>query len=219
VQGTFRVQVHRSINRLLIAPALPRLIHQHPGLRVEVDEFHASGEGLPRDVDAVVCVGSIADSTLVARRIGTIGMVTCAQPEFIERHGLPATPPDLLPTHCIGLLDARTNAAQEWVFTRGCASFSLSPAAPLAFSDADAAVAAAVRGGGYVRVLCIEADQKVASGLLQPVLENWNAGSRPISIVHMRDGPPGDEVVAFSAFVAGLVPSGRCTPDSRSSSR
>jgi LysR family transcriptional regulator, regulator for bpeEF and oprC len=198
--------VHASISRLLIAPALPRFLYQHPGLRIQIDEFHAGGGGLPRDADAVVCIGSVANSTLVAQRLGTIGTVTCAELGFIERYGLPATPADLLPTHCIGLLDPDTNAPREWVFTSGGMRCCLSPAAPLAFSDADAAVAAAVRGGGYVRVLSIEAEQKIASGLLQPVLEDWNGGSRPVSIAYARDRRPGDVVVAFSAFVGGLFP-------------
>jgi LysR family transcriptional regulator, regulator for bpeEF and oprC len=149
---------------------------------------------------------SIATSTLVAQRLGMIGTVTCAELGFIERNGRPATPADLLPIHCIGLLDPRTNVPREWVFTSGGTRCCLSPAAPLAFSDADAAVAAAVRGGGYVRVLSIEAEQKIASGLLQPVLEDWNGGSRPVSIAYVRGRRPGDAVAAFSAFVGGLFP-------------
>jgi LysR family transcriptional regulator for bpeEF and oprC len=207
VPGTFRVQVHPSISRLLMAHALPRFIQQHRGLRVQMNEGYANGEGLLHDTDVAVCVGPIADSTLVVQRVGTMGTVTCASPDFIERNGPPVTPAHLLPTHCIGLLEPGTNAPRPWVFANGCASFCIAPAAPLAFSDVDAAVAAAVRGGGYVRVLSIEADQKTASGLLQPVLEDWNAERWAVSIIHRHDRPTGDEVAAFSAFVAGLFPS------------
>jgi LysR family transcriptional regulator for bpeEF and oprC len=202
---TLRVHVHPSISRLLMAPALPRFIQQHRGLRVHVTESYANGAEL-HGTDVAVCVGPIADSKLVVHRVGTIGTVTCAAPDFIERSRPPLTPADLLPTDCIGLLEPGTDAPRRWVFTRGCASFRISPAAPLAFSDVDAALAAAVRGAGYVQVLSIEADQKTASGLLQPVLEDWSAERWPVFIVHRCVRLTDDEVLAFSAFVAGLFP-------------
>jgi len=75
-----------------------------------------------------------------------------------------------LPRRCIAVLEAGTRAAQLWSLRRNLDTYAILPAAPVAFSDCDSAIAAAVRGGGYVRVLCIETEQQVAAGLLLPVL-------------------------------------------------
>ena len=158
------------------------------------------------EVDVVICVGQIPDSTLIAHRIATVRPVTCASLEFIKRHGIPEAPADLPRTSCIALLDPGTGHAQEWLFRRREATYTVSPAAPLSFSDADSAVTAAVRGGGYVRVLSIEADQRIAAGLLQPVLEEWNDDSQPVAIVRSQDRVASEEITAFAAFVAGLFP-------------
>lgn len=205
-QDSLRIHVHASIGRLLIAPALPRFIRQYPGRRVQVSEFDVIGPKAPHDADVIVCVGPIADSRLIAQPIARIHAVTCAAPDFIERNGLPATPADLAPTDCIGSLEPGTNGARDWIFGRGRATFSVRPAAPLVFSDSESAMAAAVRGGGYVRVLSFEADQRIASGLLQPVLEDWNERTWSVSIGYARDRVAGDEIAAFSAFLATLFP-------------
>jgi DNA-binding transcriptional LysR family regulator len=76
----------------------------------------------------------------------------------------------------------------------------------MTFDNTDCAVAAAVRGGGYVRVSSIEMDDKMTSGLLQSVLQEWEE-ERPVSIVYARDLPLSEDLAAFSAFVAGLLPS------------
>ena len=47
---------------------------------------------------------------------------------------------------------------------------------------------------------------KMTSGLLQSVLQEWDE-ERPVSIVYARDLPLSEDLAAFSAFVAGLLPS------------
>ena len=202
---TLRIQAPASLGRRLIARSLPRFIHMHPRLRLEMLE--ANSIALSHGADAALYVGPIADSGSIARPIGVIRPVTCASPEFIDRWGLPNSPVDLASSHCIALFEPSSHRVQEWSFRKGSATHTLFPTAPMAFSDVESAVVAAMRGGGYVRVLSIEADQYVASGLLRPVLDEWNEESQPITIVHSRDCIAHDELLAFGDFVAGLLPS------------
>lgn len=204
-----RIQVPTSIGRALVAPALPRLIHQYPELRVQIHDWQTTGhavERLPAGADAALWVGSLADPSLVSTRVGTAHAVICAAPDFVARHGEPASPDELDPDHCIGLIEPGTQEAREWVLNKGRENCWFTPTAPLAFGDVDSAVAAAVRGGGYVRVMSIEVEKEIASGRLQPVLQDWNAGCWPISVVTARDRLPSTELAIFTRFVAGLFP-------------
>ena len=204
---TLRIQAPASLGRHLIARSLPRFIHMHPGLRVEMLEASSIAPSLSHGADASLYVGPIVDSGSIARPIGVLRPTTCASPEFIDRWGLPNSPVDLSPTHCIALFEPGSHRVQEWSFRKGSVAHTISPTAPVAFSDVESAVVAAVHGGGYVRVLSIEADQYVASGLLRPVLDEWNEESHPITIVHSRDCIAHNELLAFSDFVVGLLPS------------
>ena len=203
-----RVQAPVCLCARVIAPALPRFLHQRPGLCIQLSEIEGGEENLLREADAALCTQAVHDSTLIVQQLAMLRVVTCASPDFIERHGLPETPAELAPRHCIGVLQRGTTAVSEWVFRNGLATWSMVPAAPMTFASTEAAVAAAVRGGGYVHVPSVALDEKRTSGLLQSVLEEWDE-EWPVSIVYARDQQPGDDLAAFSAFVAGLLPSGR----------
>jgi DNA-binding transcriptional LysR family regulator len=81
------------------------------------------------------------------------------------------------------------------------------PAARLAFSDPESAVAAAVSGAGFVRSLDFTVEAQIASGLLRPVLEDWNDGAYwPVSVVYPQHRQPTAKIRAFIEFAAGLFP-------------
>jgi LysR family transcriptional regulator for bpeEF and oprC len=158
-------------------------------------------------IDAALRVGSLSDSSLIARRVGQLRGVTCASPEFIDRVGLPKAPADLNPEHCIAMFKLGTNQAREWLFRKEGIEHTVQPSAPLSFSDPESAVAAAVSGAGFVRALDFTVEAQVASGLLQPVLEDWNEGAWwPVSVVYPQHRQPTAKIRAFIDFCAGLFP-------------
>ena len=69
---TLRVEAPACVSRHLIAPALPRFLHQRPGLRVQLREVQGAVEPLPREVDAALRTGPVHDSTLIVQPLATI---------------------------------------------------------------------------------------------------------------------------------------------------
>jgi LysR family transcriptional regulator, regulator for bpeEF and oprC len=172
-----------------------------------VRDVNPAAEMLACDADATICIGPITNPDLVAHKVGAVRSITCASPDFIECTGVPRSPAYVDPDHCIAVFEAGTDCAREWVFRRKSESYAILPTAPLAFSDADAAIIAAVRGGGYARVLCIDAEQQIAAGLLRPVLSDWNDDSQPVAMVHEQHRHANKDVLAFRAFIASILPS------------
>jgi len=164
-------------------------------------------------IDAALRVGTLSDSSLIARRVGNLRGVTCASPEYIERMGgPPQSPTDLRPEQCIAMFRPGSNQIREWMFKKGNEEHQILPAAPLSFSDPESAVVAAISGAGFVRTLNFTAESQIASGLLQPVLEDWNDGAYwPVSVVYPQHRQPTAKIRAFTEFVAGLFP--QVTPE------
>ena len=213
---TLNIEAPASLTRRLIAQSLPRFLHAHPGVRVFMRDVNPTGRMLTRNADAAICIGPITDPNLIANEVGAVRSITCASADFVASEGVPSAPADVDPRHCIAVFDPGTQRAQEWLFRRNSDTYAILPTGPLAFSDGDSAVAAAVRGGGYVQVLCFEVEQQIAAGLLQPVLSEWNAASQPVAVIHARDGHQSRELLAFQAFVANLFPAGmNCYPSVR----
>jgi len=52
--------------------------------------------------DVAIRVGKLADSSLMARKIGETRRRIVASPAYLARHGTPATPEDLIHHNCLG---------------------------------------------------------------------------------------------------------------------
>lgn len=212
-RGKLRVDVPISLGRLLIVPALPRFIEQNPELTVQMSMNDRVIDLVQEGIDAALRVGTLSDSSLIARRVGNLRGVTCASPEYIERMGgPPKTPEDLRPEQCIAMFRPGSNQIREWMFKKDTEEHTIIPAAPLSFSDPESAVVAAISGAGFVRTLNFTAESQIASGLLQPVLEDWNDGAYwPVSVVYPQHRQPTAKIRAFIEFVSGLFP--QATPE------
>src|SRR5690606_536366 len=102
-RGRLRIDVPIALGRRLIVPALPRFIEQHPELTVQMSMNDRVVDLVQEGIDAALRVGSLSDSSLIARRVGSFRGVTCASPEFIQRIGAPQTPQQLQSEHCIAM--------------------------------------------------------------------------------------------------------------------
>jgi len=206
-RGRLRVDMPVSLGRRLIVPALPRFLLQHPELSVQVSMNDRLVDLVQEGIDAGLRVGNLGDSSLVARRVGRLRGVTCASPEFIERMGVPRTPEDLAPEHCIAMFKAGNHQVRDWLFRKDGVEHTVRPTAPLQFSDPEAAVIAAVAGAGFVRTLDFTVEAQIAAGLLVPVLEDWNEGAWwPVSVVYPHHRQPTAKIRAFVDFVSTLFP-------------
>jgi LysR family transcriptional regulator for bpeEF and oprC len=206
-RGVLRVDVPISIGRRLIVPALPRFLTQHPELSVQMSMNDRLVDLVHEGIDAAVRVGNLSDSSLIARKVGQLRGVTCASPEFIERHGTPLEPGDLKAEDCITMFKLGSQQRREWLFRKAGVEHKLIPSGRLSFSDPESAVAAAVSGAGFVRALDFTVEAQIAAGLLQPVLADWNDGAWwPISIVYPQHRQPTAKIKAFAEFAAGLFP-------------
>ena len=206
-RGRLRVDVPVSLGRMLIVPALPRFIAQYPELSLQISMNDRVIDLVQEGIDAALRVGNLSDSSLVARRVAQMRGVTCASPEFIHRYGLPQSPTDLNPEHCITLFKLGNNQVRQWLFRKNGVDHMITPSARLSFSDPESAVAAAISGAGFVRVLNFTVEAQIATGLLQPVLDDWNEGAWwPLSVVYPQHRQPTAKIRAFTDFVAGLFP-------------
>jgi LysR family transcriptional regulator, regulator for bpeEF and oprC len=213
-RGILRVDVPISLGRRILVPALPRFIAQHPELTVHMTMSDRVVDLVQDGIDAALRVGNLSDSSLIARRVAQLRGVTCASPEFIERYGEPKDPTELAAEHCITMFKLGNHQVREWVFRKGNVEHKVIPAARLAFSDPESAVAAAVSGAGFVRALDFTVEAQVASGLLRPVLTDWNDGAWwPVSVVYPQHRQPTAKIKAFIEFASGLFPQASGAPN------
>jgi DNA-binding transcriptional LysR family regulator len=135
-------------------------------------------------VDLAARIGVLADSSMVATRVGSSRRVVCGSPDYFAAHGRPQTPDDLMHHVCVTF--GSLAAGPSWSFRSagGGRSERPHPRSRLMISTAEAAIDAAVAGVGLTHVLFYQVAKLVDEGKLDIVLRDFEPDPIPINLVY-----------------------------------
>ncbi len=94
-RGLLRVSLPTSFGRLHVAPKLKAFLDTWPELRLLVDLNDEYADLASGGFDVAVRIGTLPDSTLIARRLAPNRRVLCASPAYLEKFGVPRSLEDL----------------------------------------------------------------------------------------------------------------------------
>lgn len=198
--GRLHVSAPTLIGRLRLAALLPNFLARYPQIAVDLTLLDRPVSPVEEGIDVAIRVGRLEDSSMIARKLGTVRMVVCAAPAYLERRGEPQRPEELRDHDC--LVFAAGAGADEWRF-QGLPGrkAAVRVVARLRANMLDAVVAAALGGAGLVRAPSWQVAEHVASGQLKIVLAPFERPSSPIHAIfsHARPLPP--KVRAFTDFL------------------
>lgn len=114
--GKLRVAAPVMFGRLFIAPLLWAFMREHPEVSIDLTMDDRHIDLIKEGVDVAVRAGKLADSNLVARKLGPFPpQILVASPAYLAERGEPQTPADLMQHDC--LLHSLLTPANEWTFT------------------------------------------------------------------------------------------------------
>src|SRR5882724_4998143 len=117
LRGLLRMSMPTSFGIRDAIPRLSAFAARHPNLHLQL-LLEDRRQDLVRDaVDVAIRLGRLVDSTATAKLIATIPRVVVASPEYLARHGVPATPDELAQHRIVGGTAAAVPNA--WRFERG----------------------------------------------------------------------------------------------------
>lgn len=151
-------------------------------------------------VDVALRIGHLADSALIATRVGAVRRVICASPAYLAGRGVPRRPDDLAGHDGISFQGFAT--APEWRYRRDGAAFAVEPRPKLAVNTTEAAVQAALAGVGIIRVLSYQVFDQLRSGALQELLTEFAPEPLPVNLVHAPADPLPLRVRSFLDWTA-----------------
>jgi len=114
LSGTLHVNGSIALGQIFLTPLLLRFQRQYPELAIELSLSDRYIDLVEEGADLAVRIGRLADSNLVARRLGSTRRVVVATPAYLAAHGTPRRPEDLAQHSC--LLYAYLSTGNEWSF-------------------------------------------------------------------------------------------------------
>ncbi|AQQ22601.1 LysR family transcriptional regulator [Burkholderia cenocepacia] len=176
--GTLKLNVPVSASRLVLPAIVPRFLDAYPDIRLEVTADENFVDVLAAGCDAGIRYDERLEQDMIAVPIGprVQRFATAAAPGYLDRHGRPRHPRDLLDHRCLRGRFA-SGAMPPWEFERDGEVVRVEPAAsPLLVQIGGATelmVDAAIAGTGIVHLFEDWLRPHVDSGALEPVLEPW----------------------------------------------
>jgi DNA-binding transcriptional LysR family regulator len=150
-------------------------------------------------IDVSIRIGPLADSSMIATRIGMVRLVACASPGYLEQRGCPACLADLAHHDCITLDDF--DVQRTWRFTEGAREVAAPIRSRLSVNTSEAAVEAAITGAGIARVMSYKMEKARREGRLAIVLEPFEPEPLPVHIVYAERKPMPLKLRAFLNWI------------------
>lgn len=206
VEGTLRVSLRTSVGSTVIIRALPRLMEQYPGLKLDIEITDERRDLLARNIDVAVWHGDLPDSGLVARLLSPSHRIVCAAPAYLERHGEPTHPRDLRNHRC--LLYRAPNYGNEWAFARGEERLSVAVESVLASDSVPLLMTAVAQGMGVLMLQSYLVRDQIEDGRLRQVLTDYSVGpaqvAGPLYVVFPSSRSMSKRVRLFIDFLVDL---------------
>ncbi|MCC7288334.1 MAG: LysR family transcriptional regulator [Burkholderiaceae bacterium] len=181
-RGTLRVGMHPGL-RYAVMTTLRPFLGEHPDLRIETLITNTAAAVVDEGLDLVLCIGALADSSMIARPLGWTRPIVCATPDYFTSHGEPHHPSELA-QHSSVIYARRDEAPNtRWRFAKGGETCEVDVPVRAVSRDGIGLVDAALSGCGVARPLEIAARHWVVAGRLREVLNDWTGEPQAIAAV------------------------------------
>lgn len=202
-RGALSVTAPVVFGRLHVVPVIAEFLAHYPEIDISLVLTDRVVHLMDEHADIAVRIGELPDSTLMAVGVGEVRRVVCASPDYLAKHGAPATPSDLSKHECISFEVLASMRA--WVFGSGKTEQSVSIRSRFAVNTAEAAIDAAILGVGLARVLSYQVADAIHRDALSIVLSEFESAPSPVHLVHKGQAPLPLKVRAFLNFVTPLL--------------
>ena len=179
-RGTLKVAAPIVFGRLHVLPIVNRVLRDYRDVAVELTLSDRNAHLVEEGVDVAVRIGELADSSLIAVKLGVVSRVVVASPTYLKERGVPKSPAELA-EHAIIAFE-RLTATDDWRFHGGGKPVRLEPR--LTVNSVDASIAAAEAGIGITRTLSYQVQASVIAGRLTPILQQFAPPPLPVSAIY-----------------------------------
>ncbi|MEX0694949.1 MAG: LysR family transcriptional regulator [Rhodospirillales bacterium] len=176
-RGVLRVNASTAFGQYQIVPLIPKMLDRYPSLQVQLTMTDSIVNLVEEGFDVSIRIGTLTDSSLIARKLGVAHRVLVASPAYLEKHGVPKCPVDLEQHQCLKLSIPTSLNKWEFVLADGPRTVEVSGR-----FEADNAIAlheAALAGLGLFRAATFVVGEDIKAGRLVQVLQEFEISGDP----------------------------------------
>jgi len=197
-RGVLKVSCAVSFGMDWLAPMIADYLEQYPEVSIDLNLNDRMIDMVEEGFDVAVRIGTLEDSSLVARPLGPYGVVICGSPDYLARRGVPKVPADLAHHECLEF--SGWVPAARWRL-KGEKDARDVPLSRLRANNSYALKQAALAGFGLVMQAEVILAQDIAAGRLVRVLDDYLPVPRPMHLLYPRARQPTPKLTSFIDFM------------------
>ncbi|MDB5428541.1 MAG: transcriptional regulator, LysR family [Phenylobacterium sp.] len=199
LSGKLRVSTSICFGRLHVIPSLSAFLAENPDLELELVLDDRLVDLVNEGVDVALRTGAMPNSNMTARRIAEGRSMVVATPAYLQRHGIPTSPDDLVSHQAIIL--TRGGGRDSFTFRKADAEVSVSLQGRLKVTQAEGLREAVTCDLGLAVSSEWLFSPELKSGEVVPILEDWSLPPTSLSAVYPTGRLAGAKARAFVSFV------------------
>lgn len=205
LRGRVRLDLPIQFARNVVIPRLPEFLAAHPQLEMLVSTTDRRVDLLREGFDCVMRIGALADSGLVAKRIGVLEMMNCASPRYLEKYGTPRSVSDLTQHLLVHYSLTFAGEPPTFEYFDGEQYQEQVMRGAVTVNSTDAYNAACLAGLGIIQAPRTGMAVALASGGLVEILPNLRAEPLPVSLVQGHSRQARAPVRAVMAWLTQIM--------------
>ncbi len=174
-RGTLRVALPMSFGVTYACAALARFVQRYPELNVDMDLSDRRVDLLGEGFDLAIRIGTLPDSSMIARKLATTCLVIVASPAYLDAHGRPTTAEQIREHACLQY--AYHPSGNAWRLGDGTREVTVMAQGRITANNGEALREMAIAGHGLVRLPDFIVNTAIAEGALEVVLPQWRDSS------------------------------------------
>jgi DNA-binding transcriptional LysR family regulator len=199
-RGRLRVTVPNDLGASFLADAIAAFAERHPLVQLDFALTNQHTNLVDEGFDvAVRATGALADSSLVARKLGDLKHRLYAAPRYLRAHGTPATPADLAEHHAV--VFRAKDLARTWTLRGPGGEVAVAVRGRIGGDDFTFVRAMVAAGAGIGLLPHINCASDEASGRLVRVLPELHAHGASLYVVYPSSKNVPARVTAFRDFL------------------
>ena len=185
IAGHLRITSPNHSRAIGLQPQISRFLQRYPQVKLSWLIVNRYINMVEEGIDLAIRVGELPDSSLIARQINQIAIHFVASPGYLEQHGQPQHPKQLANHRC--LLDSSNRQPGRWRYQDGNNIQQVSLQNRLEVSDAELVADFAADGLGIAYLPDFIVAERLASGELVRVLDDYQMAAVPVSLVYPQN--------------------------------
>ncbi len=179
--GHLSISAPAGFGRQHVAPLLPSFLAEHREVSLTLNLNDRVVDLLGEGIDVAIRIAALSDSTMIGVKLADNKRVVVASPDYVKRHGAPASLDDLAKHNCLAM--SSDGSQRGWTFRQNGKNVTLKVAGNMECNDGEVLHDWALAGKGLAWRSMWEVGAAIESGQLTTVLDEFAAPGNDIYAV------------------------------------